>query len=92
MLAVPFVYIIIQIGVFSSFIGWLFPFVSMLANLLAERMLGFLLKIIHFFYSSLFIVIKGDRFSAAIWGFFAVIFVAFYLNRKETDYERIETT
>ena len=85
MLVVPFVYIVIQMGVFSCFAGSIFPFISMIINIIAEKIIEIILIIVGFSYSSFYGIIKGNYISAAIWSIFVVAFVIYFFNWEQRE-------
>ena len=79
---VPLVYMIIQLGVFSSLIGVFLPFLSLILNLFAERIILFMLSLVHFFHSLFPLSIQGDRIATLLWTAAAAAFISYYLYRE----------
>lgn len=79
----PLVSIVTQMGVYSGFISLFFPFLSMIINMICEKMIFLILVTVDFFYSSLFCMIRGDRMAAWLWTAAAAGFTLYYLLEQQ---------
>jgi ComEC/Rec2-related protein len=87
LIILPAVSLVTQLGFYSCFIGWLFPFAALAINLASSLLLRFVLFVVDLFYSSFYFVVQGDTTAAMLWFGAVIACVAFFLYLEEKRFE-----